>query len=289
MKKYIFILAVMAAALAGCEKEISIDLPETEQKVVIEGIVEQGQAPYVILTRSSAYFDPVDSATIANTIITDATVIVSDGVSTDTMVLAIDPHLFPPLYYRAPNMVGVTGRTYHLTVIADGQTLTASTTLLPPIPLDSVWFQLDPGSDSLGLAYGHLSDPPGIGNAYRWYAKRLNEDDTFYPAFGGSVFDDEYIEGKSLDGAFYRGMKPNSNAPEDHNEEFAYFKSGDTIIVKFCSIEHSAYRFYRTFETEVSNNGNPFASPTSIPTNIEGGGLGLWSSCGAYYDTIIAQ
>ena len=289
MKKYIIISSIFVIALVtGCEKEVTLDLPDAEQKIVVEGHIEQGKAPFVILTRSSAYFDPVDSATIANTIITDATVIVSDGFTTDTMTIAYDPNLFPPIYYKAPNMLGVTGRTYSLTVIADGKTLTSSTTLLPAIPLDSVWFKLDPGSDSLGLAYGHLTDPVGRGNAYRWFAKRMNEDATFYPAFGGSVFDDEYIEGKSLDGAFYRGMKPNSTAPEDNSSEFAMFKLGDTIIVKFCSIDYDAFRFYRTFETEVSNNGNPFASPTSIQTNIEGG-LGIWSGYGVHYDTIIAQ
>jgi hypothetical protein len=287
MKKLFFLLAA-AALLSSCEKEITIELPDAEDKLVVEGHVEQGVAPYLFLTRSSGYFDPVDSTTIANTLVLNATVIVSDGVTTDTMVTAFDFNMFPPVYYKAPNMVGVTGRTYTLTVIADGKTVTASTTLPAPIAPDSVWFKLDPGSDSLGLAYGHLSDPPGRGNAYRWLAKRQTKDAAFYPSFGGSVFDDEYIEGKSLDGAFYRGMKPNSDLDEDHNEEFAKYKIGDTIIVKFCTIDYPAFQYYRTYEVEVANNGNPFAAPTTVQTNIKGG-LGVWCGYGVAYDTIIAQ
>lgn len=288
MKKYILLLTVLATALTACEKDITIDLPEVEQKLVVEGHVEQGQAPYIILTRSSGYFDPVDSATIANTIVLNATVIVSDGISVDTMVQTYDLNMFPPIIYKAPNMLGVNGRSYTLTVIADGKTITATTTLPAPVPLDSVWFKLQPGNDSLGLAYGHLSDPPGTGNAYRWLAKRLHKDATFLPAFGGSVFNDDFIEGKSLDGAFYRGMKTGSTAEDDNNEEFAYFKTGDTIIVKFCTIDDASFQYYRTYETELGNNGNPFAAPTTVMTNIKGG-LGVWCGYGVSYDTIIAH
>jgi hypothetical protein len=287
VKKIYLLVAPFILLLTACEKDITIDLPDTPPKIVVEGHVETGEHPYVILTRSSGYFDPVDSTTIANTIITDAKVIVTDGVTTDTMTVAFDFNMFPPIYYKAPNMIGVTGRTYSLKVIADDQTITATTTLPAPIPPDSVWFQLQPGNDSLGLAYGHLSDPPGRGNAYRWLAKRLHKDNTFLPAFGGSVFDDEFIEGKSLDGAFYRGMKPGSTAPDDNNEEYAYFKKGDTIVVKFCTIDPAAFQYYRTYETELSSNGNPFAAPTTIRTNITGG-LGVWCGYGTAYDTIIA-
>lgn len=288
MKKIFSLIAIASLILTACEKEITIELPDAEEKIVVEGHIEPNQAPYVILTRSSGYFDPVDSTTIANTIILNATVIVSDGVTTDTMVPAFDLSMFPPIFYKAPDMTGVIGRTYTLTVIADGKTVTSSTILPAPIPLDSVWFKLDPGSDSLGLAYGHLTDPPGRGNAYRWLAKRLNEDDIFLPAFGGSVFDDEYIEGKSLDGVFYRGMKPNSEEAGHQNDEFAKFKIGDTIIVKFCTIDQAAFEYYRTYEVEIANNGNPFAAPTSIKTNINGG-LGVWCGYGVAYDTIIAR
>ncbi len=41
-------------------------------------------------------------------------------------------------------------------------------------------------------------------------------------------------------------------------------------------------------ETEVSNNGNPFAAPTAIKSNISGGALGYWGGYGTVYDTIVA-
>lgn len=288
MKKIFLITASTLFLLSACEKEITVDLPDAEQKVVVEGHIEPGEAPFVILTRSSPYFDPVDSATLANTIIFGATVIVSDGITTDTMVPALDLTLFPPFYYKAPNMLGAPGRTYSLKVIADGKEFTAVTTLPYPIPLDSVWFEVQPPSDSLGFAYAHLTDPPGYGNAYRWFAKRLGKDDRFIAPIGSS-FDDKFIDGKSFDFGYNRGSKPNSDAADDNNEEHGYFKKGDTIVIKFCAIDNESFLFYRSYETEVGNNGNPFAAPTSIKTNIKGGGLGIWGGYGTSYDTIIAQ
>ena len=35
------------------------------------------------------------------------------------------------------------------------------------------------------------------------------------------------------------------------------------------------------------SSGNPFSAPTTVTTNIEGGGLGVWGGYGATYDTLI--
>lgn len=274
--------------ITSCEKDITVVLPRPEAKVVIEGVVEQDKYPYVIITRSQAYFDPVDSAVIANTVIYDAVVLVSDGVITDTLKLTADFEFFPPVLYRAQNMLGQVGKTYHLTVYADGKTYTATTSILNPVALDSLWFKTQPPSDTLGFIWAHLSDPSGLGNYYRWFAKRLGKDIRFIAPLG-STFEDRFIDGKSFDFAYNRGIEFNSSAPDDNNEERGYFKKGDTVAVKFCAIDRAGFDFYRSFETEVSNNGNPFAAPTSVKTNISNGGLGYWGGYGAVYDTVIAQ
>lgn len=273
--------------LTSCEKDITVILPRPEPVIVVEGKIEQGQYPYVILSSSQAYFDPVDSAVIANTIILSGIVIVSDGTTTDTLKLTLDNTFFPPTIYRAENMVGEVGKTYNLTVHAGGKTLTASTTIPTPVALDSTWFKTQPPSDTLGFIWAHLSDPAGLGNNYRWFAKRLGKDVRFVAPIG-SVFEDRFINGKKFDFAYNRGAEFNSSADDDNNQERGYFKVGDTVVVKFCTIDRPSFEFYRSFETEVSNNGNPFAAPTNIPSNISGG-LGFWGGYGAVYDTVIAK
>jgi len=288
--RFSFLLLALAPFLS-CTKDITIDLPEVEQKIVVEGGIEPGQYPWVILTKSVGYFDPVDSASLAQNIITDATVIVSNGVISDTLDVTFDPNYFIPIVYKGSTLVGQAGGTYTLTVTTpDGKSISSVTTIPQPLPLDSLWFKVETSinnNDSLGFAWAHMSDPSGFGNGYRWFAKRLGKDAVFVPPLG-SAFDDKFIDGKSFDFAYNRGSLPGSSAPDDNNSERGYFKLGDTIAVKFCTIGTREVDFFRTYEIEVGNNGNPFAAPGVVRTNIEGG-LGVWCGYGVALDTIVAQ
>ena len=273
----------------SCEKEITVDLPQPKQKIVVEGHVEPGQKPYVILTDNQGYFDPVDSFTVYNSIIQTAFVTINDGFTTDTLTLTVDFNYLPPLVYRARNMVGVVGRTYHLTVVAHNKTLTATTTIPQPVPLDSLWFKLySTANDSLGFVWARMSEPAGLGNAYRWMAKRLHKDATFIPPFG-SEFDDKFIDGQTFDFAFNRGEAPNSNAIDDQNEEAGFFKKGDTVAVKFSTIDHDAFLFYRSYDADHFSTGNPFASPASVISNIypQEDALGIFCGYGVSIDTVV--
>ena len=59
-----------------------MDLPDTEQSVVVEGSIENGQPPFVILTRTQSYFAPTAPAIASPTVfITEAIVTVFDGTT----------------------------------------------------------------------------------------------------------------------------------------------------------------------------------------------------------------
>lgn len=286
MKK-IFPIAFIIFLFTSCEKEISIDLPEVESLIVVDGGIYVGQPAEVTLTWSAGYFDPIDSASLAGYVIQNATVTVWDGTSTDTLQLTLDFNRPIPLVWRGSSVIGQVGRTYILTVVADGKTVRSTTTIPTPVPLDSVWFKPDIPGDSLGFAWAHLTDPAGRGNGYRWFTKRLNVDPAFMAPFGSS-FDDNFIEGESFDFAYNRPIPNNSTAPDDNDNRRGYFVTGDTVVVQFCSIGVAEVDFFRTFEIEVSNNGNPFAAPGVIESNVEGG-LGVFCGYAPTYDTIICQ
>ena len=273
--------------LYSCEKNITVDLPEVEQKIVVEGYIEPGEKAVVMLTRSASFFAPVDSASLISYLVANALVTVSDGITTDTLIATIDTNYYVPLLYKSQTLVGQIGRTYTLTVVADGKTLTSVTTIPQPVPLDSVWFKIQEGRDSLGFAWAHLTDPDTIGNCYRWFAKRLHKDKRFLTP-PGSVFEDKFINGKSFDFAYNRGTEPNSTAEDDNDGARGFFKTGDTIAVKFCAIDRTHFEFWRKADQQINSNGNPFGSPAPIPTNINGG-LGIWGGNASTYDTIIAQ
>jgi len=271
----------------SCERDITVDLPEAEQKIVVEGYIEPGEKAVVMLTRSASFFAPVDSASLLSYLVTNATVTVSDGIITDTLLPTIDTNYYVPLLYKSQTMLGQVGRTYTLTVVADGKTVTGVTTIPQLVPLDSVWFKVQEGRDSLGFAWAHLTDPDTVGNCYRWFARRLHKDKRFLPP-PGSVFEDKFINGKSFDFAYNRGTEPNSSAEEDNDSRRGFFKTGDTIAVKFCAIDRAHFDFWRKADQQINSNGNPFAAPSPIPSNINGG-LGIWGGYAVMYDTIIAQ
>ncbi|UPT68962.1 MAG: DUF4249 domain-containing protein [Sphingobacteriales bacterium JAD_PAG50586_3] len=78
-------LLVGLVFLQSCEKEITVDMPQPDPKIVVEGYIFEGERPYVILSKNSPYFAPIDSAALVNTFIYDAVVTVSDGTNTDTL------------------------------------------------------------------------------------------------------------------------------------------------------------------------------------------------------------
>jgi hypothetical protein len=318
MRRVHILPAVLALLLTACEKEITVELPTTEPRLVVEGSIETGGPPIVILTRTQSYFAPTDLASIAQIFVKDAIVIVSDGITTDTLdqicsstipdelidEAAAATGLDPALLANADicvytdlggQILGVEGRSYSLSIQADGKTASSVTSIPYTVPLDSTWFELalqEPDDDTLGFIHATLSDPDTMGNAYRWYARRINagsdgqaKDDAFIAPFF-SVFEDRYVNGLTFDFSYNRGSSPYSTAEDDENAERGYFKVGDIVVVKFTSIGFKEYDFYNTYYNNVATQGDLFSNPANARSNVTGA-LGVWAGYAFAYDTVI--
>jgi hypothetical protein len=296
MKKLIVILALIPLIYIGCTKEISVNFPNPPDLIVVEGHIEPGGYAYVILTKNAPYFAPTDTATLLKYLITNATVVVSDGVINDTLSFTYNSTFMPyfPVFYQGSKIIGQPNHTYTLTVIADGQTVTSTTTIPGLVPLDSTWFQVEGSLDSLGFIYGILHDPDTMGNCYRFMTKRIShfpdgtQEDLGFIADRNSVFNDKIFNGQTFDVDFDRPHLPHDTSADDHNVEDGYFKKGDTIILKFMTIDQAQYNFWLTEGIAAQGADNPFAAPTIVKSNIIGG-LGIWGGYGTTYDTIIAK
>ena len=295
MKKYFLIGIALLSLLTSCTEDINLKVTAGSPKIVIEGSIENGKFAQVMVTRNSALTSPVDFSKI---LVTNAKVYVSNGVQRDTLLFGVDSSAAIPLLYLGNKIVGTPGQTYYLTVVADGQTFSSVTTIPALVKLDSVWWKANPPHDTLGFAWAHLSEPAGMGNCYRWYAKLPKKHVEFsgkdyilnrrYVPADGASFNDKFVDGKSFDFSYDRGYDPTeaSYTQTLSKTSLGYYKPTDTIYIKFCSIDNAVYTFYTTYESEVGNNGNPFASPVTILGNISGGALGVWAGFGATYDTI---
>jgi hypothetical protein len=284
-------LFVIVVILFSCEKEITVDLPKPDTKIVIEGSIETGKHPWVFVTTNTPYFSPVDSLVIYNMIVKNARVSVFDGTTTDSLHIVIDPYTFPFLKYVADNMIGETGKTYQLKVEVDGKVFMSSTIIPNAVKIDSLKWKADINQDTLGYVWLYIVDPDTLGNYYRIFTKVLGVDSVFLRPYP-SVVDDRFFNGQFGEYSVARGRNPlEDNKYDDNGLDSAgvsrfYFKRGQSVVVKLCSIDPVHYDFWYSIEQQFMTDGNPFASPVSARTNISGGALGVWGGYGTFLDTI---
>jgi len=314
-KKIAIVTAATSILLSACTTDITIDIPTPDPKIVVEGTIEPGVPPIISLTSTVAFYGEINFNALDNFYVHDAVVTVSDGVNSVELVefcladlppeltslvaaylgialdslgeFAVDVCLYTvaDIFTGFPEFVGEVGKTYSLNIQYEDQTLTSSTTLFPPVPPDSIYWQQasepNPETDSLVRLYVALTEPEPQGNFYRYFTQRNSE--PFYPGFT-SVFDDNLINGQSFNFTVDRGYNPT----EDFSQgTYGVFWKGDTIVLKWCSVDFATYDFWRTLEFDSGTDG-PFSSATIAQSNIIGG-LGVWCAYGTAYDTLIVE
>ncbi|GAB4446188.1 MAG: hypothetical protein Fur0028_00430 [Bacteroidales bacterium] len=290
MKRMVYIF-ILSLALISCEKEITVDMPTPENKIVVEAAIEEGQYAWAFISRTAAYFAPVDSAIIINMIVKNAVIVVTDGIENDTLHLSFDPYTFPYLKYVGSKIIGQAGKQYWITITVDEKTYHAKTTIPHAVSLDSLKFKPDNNQDTLGFIWLYLKDPDTLGNYYRAFTKVLGKDSVFLHPYP-SVTDDRFFNGQKAEYQLYRGRNPledNNYNPQGLDSAGIarwYFRTGETVIVKITQIDNLHYRFWYSMEQQFMTDGNPFATPTSLKTNIEGGAIGVWGGYGVFIDTL---
>jgi hypothetical protein len=294
-RRYIPITALAVVALvmvfiSSCEKIITVDLPKPDQKIVVEGYIFEGDRPYVVLSKNSGYFDPIDSTTLVNTFIYDAVVTVSDGTITDTLTFQPAAESAYGFAYvnQTPTIIGQAGKTYTLTVTAIGQTVTSTTRIIPPVTLDSTkWVEYE-DYDSLGYVYVHFTDPGIDERAYRVFSRRLSakperNEPLFRPNFYSS---NRFYKGQPIEFGISRARQFNDQFNADNPDpDLRSYRLGDTAQVRICTMDLPNYDFYNSLSNS-DNTGNPFSAPGNVITNIEGG-LGCWGGYGVTQFQII--
>jgi len=313
--KSLLLVFVSVTTLTSCEKEITNDIPEVESKIVVEGSIENGSPPVIFLSKSFSFFNSLNFSDIINNFVEGAKVTITvDGKTTainqicysdldtfsKTLLLqslgvqnadslgdgfnfciyaAIDPNniLAPPY------LVGEAGKAYQLDIELGDIKLNATTTIPEVVPLDSVYVQPHQNIDTLYRLYVTLNEPPQLGNFYRYFTRQ--NDSPEYPGLS-SVFDDLFTNGQKFYFPLDRGQP---RTAEFDIDTYGYFTKGDTISIKFCSIDKNHYDFWRTLEYSADAQG-PFSGAVDVAFNIEGeGGIGNWGGYGVYQSTIIAE
>jgi hypothetical protein len=281
-KVYLIVL-IFSFAFTGCRKTIKLKLPEYKQKLVIDASITTGESAIVFLSYSVPVFEGFDFTHPENAFVKGAFVTVSDGTTIDTLK-ELDPNT--GYFYYGTKIIGQQDKTYYLSITVNDKTYTADTHIYAPVALDSLYFKGE--QDTLGFLWAHLTEPGGLGNNYRWSAKRLNKGDLAFAAPFNSVFDDKFVDGKEFHFAYDRGPQPNEVQEYKDDPEQGWFKRGDTVVVKFSTIGRKEYFFWESYYLNKSSNGNPFSAPSNIVSTLEGDDvLGGFFGYSPSYDTLV--
>ena len=77
MRKRYWLVGLILINL-GCEKDINIKLDPSENKLVVEASIENGNPPLVILTQSLDYFNKINPVTLQSSFVRNAIVSISN-------------------------------------------------------------------------------------------------------------------------------------------------------------------------------------------------------------------
>jgi hypothetical protein len=285
--KYIGLIAI-SITLASCEKEIVVDVPVYQPKLVLSSYSVAGDTVYVAVGKSIGILDYKYGKDLE--INNAALILKADGMPDD--VLEYDPMIRA---YRS-HSIAQTGKSYTLTATAPGYTEATAVTTVPSIvTIDSIRRIPNAKLDIDGNQQDELriifKDPPTAGDFYILSISSLLGVDTNFHSNGigcvnttdasiESIYDESIDQNTCLQGdaIFFRDMLFNGTTkelrlfvPSGAISPSTMF--GDTVYaqVQLLHVTESYFRFNKSYRFASDNRGNPFAEPTNVYTNVNNG------------------
>jgi hypothetical protein len=244
--KNIFPILFLIAAVTSCTKVIDVKTTASDVKVVIVGSLRDGANTATVKISKSVDLNAVNSFPY----VSGATVTITDDFGGTFNLLETST-----LGTYATAIVGVIGRTYTLTVLADGKTYTSVCKMANGTTLDDIPFftGFGPGFALIPL----YNDEAGIKNYLRFNVYTNN---ILQP--GIYIANDEFSDGVVQTQPLFGNYKS---------------ESGDSIRIEKQAIDANVYKYLLDLST-VSDGGSGSASPANPKSNIDNGAFGYFSA-----------
>lgn len=257
MKNTFLYITIALLSLTACNltQEIEIELPEYEPQLMIESYLIPGQPFTLLLSQSFSYFAPFPTdvdAYLEQLFVSGAQVTIryDEKVIELQNNLAVNPLTGKIFNYSAPVIIPDRyDLPFELEIItAEGERITGMTIIPKPVPIDSVVVEFN-GTDTLARALTYWTDVSGVDNYYRrLFAQGTRDNIDFDFLLDDSIVDDDIL----VTGTGYD------------------FAVGDTIFNTVYHITEEYFTFINSLLTAVDANGNPFAQPSTLLSNVEG-------------------
>lgn len=262
----------MTAMLVACDADYTT---EAKSELVVEGWIDEGGYPVVILTKSLTISDKYQQAdSLSQYLIRWAKVSVSDGERTVVLTGKFDSRYFPPYVYTTGNMRGEAGKTYTLDVEYRDFHATATTTIPETHRIENLTIKPCADSYTLYQVKINIDTERANGAYYQLFTCEGKDNRLFVASYLGS------IDGKSLkkgiDIPVYR-----SHRLATGKKYTPYFRQHDTLAIKLAHIDANSYTFWSDYSRNLTLSDNMFMAPThNIRSNVKGA-MGYWCGMGA--------
>jgi hypothetical protein len=247
------IVILMAAIFISCEKTVDLKYKGNQSKIVIEGDITNETGPYFVkITKSINLSNTGSYPTIDNAMVT-----ISDNAGNSETLSPQGNGV-----YRTDAIAGVPGRTYTLTVNAEGRIYTAQSTIPASVLLDSIKVeQFTFGGDIERNIIPVYADPIAKGNTYRFVLSVNNE-----------IINQHFVQNDAVT----NGVVNTQRLEVDDN--IVKLKPGDSITINMQCIDNRVALYYTTLALMGDSGPGGGTTPNNPPTNISNGALGLFSA-----------
>ncbi len=267
----LFLLLLIMITLLSCNKSrsIDIDLPEYKKQLVVECYLEPGKPYRLLLTESVSYFDVPSIPQVQ-----DAVVTITFKGQTDTL-----KHVYITLgnpdstklfnFYLDKIVPEVYNEPFRLHITdGKGRRITAETMLLPPVKADTIRYVFEE-MDSTGYAITEI-DTKIAGNDYFRFLLLDQQ------AGSTTLAQDIYFDANLTTTSPYL-IKHNGVILIKSKNRISRFPTvSGRQFINLYHVEEAYYKYLKSVSDSKTANGNPFAQPPGLKTNVEGG-LGIFT------------
>jgi hypothetical protein len=255
-------LLIVSIFLFQCnfEKEVSIPLPDYADTPYLECYLEPGKPYRLLAYKSLGYFDGLVPTPIRDAVITITHRGTTVALPYDTIPRDGDLRFYN---YRSNDTSKVPAHydeAFDLAVTIGGVTYTSVTIIRPFVAIDSLYNNCN-SEERCQIAI-RFKDQVNTADYYRFL--------TFSDSLGGEIKQDFLLNDE---------LFSNENAGIGGGYSF---NEGQNAVVRLFHLTKEHYDFLVSVKNSQNANGNPFAQPASIKSNIPGI-LGIFT--GLTYDS----
>lgn len=302
MNKWLELLFVTVCLLAiGCQREIDLDLPDYQPKLVVEGTIENGSPAMVMLSKSIPYFSEINISTLMNDVLVDGSkarvFVTAETGETEELRWQLSPDAPYYMAFIGSKVIGKEETHYTLTVEYDGKTYTAETYIPKTFDLDSIGFDrtLEIMADTMASIRVAMTDPADEENFYAFFCKvscpKLH--DRIWCCGLPVAFNDVVFNGVTFNYEISRSGYPmmlSGLLSEEDQQNFRRltFRPGDTVYVKHTQVDRHTCMYLMSAGSEAAYGSSPFLNPMPSVSNFNSDEvLGHWSGFAAKIDTLV--